>query len=211
MPHTIVLVQFSAGAAGAVRWRPPARPRAHAPLPRPRTSRRPKRPQVLRLRERGRRVRRCVLRSTRRLAFWARACTMLRLRRLLLLRRRRLRLLLLRRRRLRLRRLRLLQRRQPGMRFPPSASEPRQSSPASTPAPFVPPPPAGVVKLYEAKLKQLNPQVRQITYDISDLFSYIDSLGDLSALVCVLSTCLAACLAACHRLPQRLIHTQVKL
>ena len=43
--------------------------------------------------------------------------------------------------------------------------------------------PLGVVKLYEAKLKQLNPQVRQITYDISDLFSYIDSLGDLSALV----------------------------
>ena len=40
-----------------------------------------------------------------------------------------------------------------------------------------------MVKLYEQKLKQLNPQIRQITYDVSDLFNYIDSLGDISALV----------------------------
>jgi hypothetical protein len=39
-----------------------------------------------------------------------------------------------------------------------------------------------VVKMYEEKLKQLNPAVRNITYDISDLFAYIDSLYDLSAL-----------------------------
>ena len=38
------------------------------------------------------------------------------------------------------------------------------------------------LQMYEEKLKQLNPQVRNITYDISDLFSYIDSLYDLSAL-----------------------------
>jgi hypothetical protein len=41
----------------------------------------------------------------------------------------------------------------------------------------------GVVKMYEQKLKQLNPSVRNITYDISDLYKYIDSLGDLSCLV----------------------------
>ena len=41
----------------------------------------------------------------------------------------------------------------------------------------------GVVKLYEQRLKQLNPGLRNITYDISDLFKYIDVLGDLSCLV----------------------------
>lgn len=41
----------------------------------------------------------------------------------------------------------------------------------------------GVVKLYEHKLKQLNPTVPNITYDISDLNSYLDSLFDISALV----------------------------
>jgi hypothetical protein len=41
----------------------------------------------------------------------------------------------------------------------------------------------GVVKMYEAKLKQLNPHLKNITYDIQDLYNYIDSLTDLSALV----------------------------
>ncbi|RHY44698.1 hypothetical protein DYB30_011028 [Aphanomyces astaci] len=41
----------------------------------------------------------------------------------------------------------------------------------------------GVVKMYEAKLKQLNPNRRNITYDIQDLYNYIDSLADLSTLV----------------------------
>eukprot|EP00603_Paraphysomonas_imperforata_P004085 CAMPEP_0114434672 /NCGR_PEP_ID=MMETSP0103-20121206/12393_1 /TAXON_ID=37642 ORGANISM="Paraphysomonas imperforata, Strain PA2" /NCGR_SAMPLE_ID=MMETSP0103 /ASSEMBLY_ACC=CAM_ASM_000201 /LENGTH=72 /DNA_ID=CAMNT_0001604589 /DNA_START=89 /DNA_END=307 /DNA_ORIENTATION=+ len=41
----------------------------------------------------------------------------------------------------------------------------------------------GVVKLYEHKLKQLNPSVPNITYDVSDLNSYLDSLYDISALV----------------------------
>ncbi|KAH9076932.1 hypothetical protein Ae201684P_010861 [Aphanomyces euteiches] len=40
----------------------------------------------------------------------------------------------------------------------------------------------GVVKMYEAKLKQLNPTRRNITYDIQDLYNYIDSLTDLSTL-----------------------------
>ena len=41
----------------------------------------------------------------------------------------------------------------------------------------------GVIKMYEVKLKQLNPNVQNITYDIQDLYNYIDSLEDLSALV----------------------------
>ena len=41
----------------------------------------------------------------------------------------------------------------------------------------------GIVKLYEHKLKQLNPTVPNITYDVSDLNSYLDSLYDISALV----------------------------
>ncbi|KAK1943511.1 Enhancer of rudimentary [Phytophthora citrophthora] len=46
----------------------------------------------------------------------------------------------------------------------------------------------GVVKMYEAKLKQLNPNMKNITYDIQDLYTYIDSLTDLSALVLDLET-----------------------
>ncbi len=41
----------------------------------------------------------------------------------------------------------------------------------------------GITRLYEQKLKQLNPQLRNITYDISDLYKYIDALSDLSFLV----------------------------
>ena len=37
--------------------------------------------------------------------------------------------------------------------------------------------------MFEKRLKQLNPNMRQITYDINDLYTYIDSLPDLSALV----------------------------
>ena len=36
--------------------------------------------------------------------------------------------------------------------------------------------------MYEQKLKAQNPAHRNITYDISDLFFFIDSLGDLSCL-----------------------------
>mmetsp|Transcript_58184 Transcript_58184/g.126469 ORF Transcript_58184/g.126469 Transcript_58184/m.126469 type:complete len:105 (+) Transcript_58184:66-380(+) len=46
----------------------------------------------------------------------------------------------------------------------------------------------GIVKLYEHKLKDLNPGIQHITYDISDLYNYIDSLHDICALVCNPST-----------------------
>jgi hypothetical protein len=39
------------------------------------------------------------------------------------------------------------------------------------------------VKLYEERLRQLNPHVRDITYDITELFAYLDSLTDISCLV----------------------------
>ncbi|KAK4785023.1 hypothetical protein SAY86_001712 [Trapa natans] len=41
----------------------------------------------------------------------------------------------------------------------------------------------GMCGLYERKLKELNPAIRNITYDISDLYNFIDGLVDLSALV----------------------------
>ena len=39
-----------------------------------------------------------------------------------------------------------------------------------------------VVKMYEHKLRELNPQIKNITYDISDLYNYLDSLSDICAL-----------------------------
>ncbi|EPR61318.1 putative rudimentary enhancer [Toxoplasma gondii TgCatPRC2] len=41
----------------------------------------------------------------------------------------------------------------------------------------------GVCQLYEQALKATNPQLKNITYDVNDLFSYIDSLRDMCALV----------------------------
>ncbi|GMH06928.1 hypothetical protein Nepgr_008768 [Nepenthes gracilis] len=41
----------------------------------------------------------------------------------------------------------------------------------------------GICGLYERKLKELNPTIRDITYDIGDLYNFIDGLADLSALV----------------------------
>jgi hypothetical protein len=40
-----------------------------------------------------------------------------------------------------------------------------------------------VVKMYEDKLKQLNPNYRSIQYDISDLYRFIDELGDIGILI----------------------------
>jgi hypothetical protein len=37
--------------------------------------------------------------------------------------------------------------------------------------------------MYEHKLKELNPSVQHITYDIADLYNYLDSLNDICALV----------------------------
>eukprot|EP00742_Colponemidia_sp_Colp-10_P007264 GILJ01007808.1.p1 GENE.GILJ01007808.1~~GILJ01007808.1.p1 ORF type:complete len:107 (+),score=16.56 GILJ01007808.1:42-362(+) len=41
----------------------------------------------------------------------------------------------------------------------------------------------GICQLYEQKLKLMNPHLKNITYDIAELFNYIDALGDLSCLV----------------------------
>ncbi|KAB2077614.1 hypothetical protein ERO13_A06G102300v2 [Gossypium hirsutum] len=41
----------------------------------------------------------------------------------------------------------------------------------------------GICGLYERKLKELNPATRNITYDIVDLYNFIDGLADMSALV----------------------------
>jgi len=41
----------------------------------------------------------------------------------------------------------------------------------------------GVCGMFERKLKQLNPNMRDITYDVTDLYNYIDMLVDLTALV----------------------------
>ncbi|GBG82284.1 hypothetical protein CBR_g34568 [Chara braunii] len=41
----------------------------------------------------------------------------------------------------------------------------------------------GICGIFERRLKEANPSVRNITYDINDLYKFIDSLADLSALV----------------------------
>jgi hypothetical protein len=40
-----------------------------------------------------------------------------------------------------------------------------------------------IVKLYEHKLKELNPEIEHIQYDINDLYNYIDSLHDICGLM----------------------------
>ncbi len=42
-----------------------------------------------------------------------------------------------------------------------------------------------VCQLFEAKLKQANPDKKKITYDISELFQFLDDLPDLAILVYV--------------------------
>ncbi|KAK8725862.1 hypothetical protein OTU49_010524, partial [Cherax quadricarinatus] len=46
----------------------------------------------------------------------------------------------------------------------------------------------GVCKIYEEHLKRMNPNTPSITYDISQLFDFIDQLADLSCLVYQKST-----------------------
>lgn len=41
----------------------------------------------------------------------------------------------------------------------------------------------GVCKIYEEHLKRQNPDIPSITYDISQLFDFLDQLSDLSCLV----------------------------
>jgi hypothetical protein len=43
----------------------------------------------------------------------------------------------------------------------------------------------GVVRLFEENLKNQHKAARTITYDVADLFAFIDSLGDISCLMCV--------------------------
>ncbi|XP_062432909.1 enhancer of rudimentary homolog isoform X2 [Rhea pennata] len=51
----------------------------------------------------------------------------------------------------------------------------------------------GVCKMYEEHLKRMNPNSPSITYDISQLFDFIDDLADLSCLVlCGYSCCCTA-------------------
>lgn len=37
--------------------------------------------------------------------------------------------------------------------------------------------------MFEKRLKEANPNLRNITYDIADLYKYIEALTDMSALV----------------------------
>ncbi len=46
----------------------------------------------------------------------------------------------------------------------------------------------GVCKIYEEHLKRQNPNIPSITYDISQLFDFVDQLADLSCLVYQRST-----------------------
>lgn len=52
----------------------------------------------------------------------------------------------------------------------------------------------GICGLYERKLKDLNPAVRNISYDIMDLYNFIDGLADMSALVYVSLSKIYACI-----------------
>lgn len=42
-----------------------------------------------------------------------------------------------------------------------------------------------ICALYEKELKLLNPKIANITYDIADLYSYLDALHNISLLMCV--------------------------
>lgn len=52
---------------------------------------------------------------------------------------------------------------------------------------------AGICGLYERKLKAINPAIRNLSYDISDLYNFIDGLADLSALVYLSLSLLISC------------------
>lgn len=41
----------------------------------------------------------------------------------------------------------------------------------------------GICGLYERKLKEINPSLRNLSYDISDLYNFMDGFTDMSALV----------------------------
>ena len=41
----------------------------------------------------------------------------------------------------------------------------------------------GMVKMYEVRLKELNPSKNSVAYSIEDIYAYMDSLTDISALI----------------------------
>ncbi len=41
----------------------------------------------------------------------------------------------------------------------------------------------GICKIYEEYLRQMNPHTPSITYDISELFKFVDNIYDMSCLV----------------------------
>ena len=63
-----------------------------------------------------------------------------------------------------------------GTATPPPGDAAPPAEPSSAPA-------SGICALYEKGLKALNPNVRHITYDIADLYHYIDQLTDMTCLV----------------------------
>ncbi len=42
-----------------------------------------------------------------------------------------------------------------------------------------------IVRMYEDRLKEITPMAKNITYDIQDLFRFLDNITDVSALRCV--------------------------
>lgn len=42
---------------------------------------------------------------------------------------------------------------------------------------------SGICKIYEEYLRQMNPHTPSITYDISELFKFVDNIYDMSCLV----------------------------
>ena len=42
-----------------------------------------------------------------------------------------------------------------------------------------------LTRMFEARLKELTPGVQKITYDVQDLFRYLDNLHDVSVMMCV--------------------------
>ena len=61
----------------------------------------------------------------------------------------------------------------------------RRGSPSMGVSPFPAPPRlfAVIVSMFEKRLKELNPSLPTISYDIADLYSYLDTFHDFSALV----------------------------
>ena len=50
-------------------------------------------------------------------------------------------------------------------------------------SPFRSVPTTGVCTMFEKRLKEMYPHMNDITYDIADLYNYVDALADLSAMV----------------------------